>query len=145
MKNDNHYAEIIGTAMALTVINNYKEMLDADVLVPAPSFGSTFNHSYALCETISAHLNKTMNLNLLVNNAIDKVRNITLHRLSTREEREEAVEGMFEKNSSISVMGKDVILIDDLLTTGDTKKKCIKILKENGAKKVMVYVAAGNV
>jgi len=37
MKNDNGYAELIGTAMALTVVNNYKEMLDADILVPSPS------------------------------------------------------------------------------------------------------------
>lgn len=145
MKSDHQLAELIGTAMAMTIINNYKELLDADILVPAPSFGTVDNHSYALCKIISEHLKQRMNVNTLVNNAINKVKDITLHQLPTREEREDAVNGMFVEHGSISVMAKDVILIDDLLTTGDTKRECIRILKENGAKRVWVYVAAGNV
>ena len=60
-------------------------------------------------------------------------------------ERQEAVEGMFVSSDKISILGKNVILVDDLLTSADTKGECLKILKKYGAKKIWVYVAAGNV
>lgn len=52
---------------------------------------------------------------------------------------------MFTAAQNIDVEGKDVILVDDMLTTGDTKSECIRILKNNGVRKIWIYVAAGNV
>lgn len=41
-----------------------------------------------------------------------------------------------------NVMGANIILIDDVLTTGSTAKECTKVLKEAGAKSVCVNVLA---
>lgn len=65
--------------------------------------------------------------------------------LSSRADREEEVKGMFIAKNDIDIMKKNVLLVDDLLTTGDTKSECIRILKNNGALKIWVYVTAGNV
>lgn len=145
LKDNTRYAEPIGIAMAMTMINNYKEMLNADLLVPVPSYNKISNHATALCETISNHVEKTLEIKLQVHNALKKITNIKLHNLPTRAEREEAVKGMFTSSNEISVEGKNIILVDDLLTTGHTKSECIRILKMHGAHKVWVFVAAGNV
>jgi predicted amidophosphoribosyltransferase len=40
------------------------------------------------------------------------------------------------------VVGKKIILCDDVMTTGYTLNKCSEILKKNGAKTVIAAVAA---
>ena len=37
---------------------------------------------------------------------------------------------------------KNVIIFDDILTTGATANECARILKENGAKKILVLTIA---
>lgn len=49
----------------------------------------------------------------------------------------QATEGVREK-----ISGKNIVLIDDVYTSGSTVKEAIKILKENGAKKITIFVLA---
>jgi len=144
LKDDSSFAEPIGTAMALAIINKYKILQDANLLVPIPSYEKLKNHSYALCEIICDHL-QTSGITVSINPALRKIKDIKLHMLSNLDERQEAVHGMFESTADVAVRGKDVILLDDILTSGDTKGECIRILKMNGVRKIWVYVAAGNV
>lgn len=53
--------------------------------------------------------------------------------------------GAFKILNKNLVNGKKVIIIDDVITTGSTLNECAKILKENGAKKIIVAVVAKNV
>ncbi len=48
--------------------------------------------------------------------------------------------GVFDVNTKISLKGKNVLLLDDVVTTGSTTNECAKMLKIYGAKNV--YVAA---
>jgi predicted amidophosphoribosyltransferase len=144
LKDNFDFAAPIGTAMALAIMNKYRVLQDADLLVPVPSYGQSRNSSSALCEVIANHL-ANKGISISVNNALRKIKDITLHKLGSLKEREEAVIGMFEATREISVLGKDVILLDDILTSGDTKGECIKLLKKNGAGQIWVYVAGGNV
>ena len=52
------------------------------------------------------------------------------------QERIENVKGSFK--ASDEVEGKKVILVDDVFTTGSTAKECAKVLKEKGAKSIVV-------
>jgi len=143
LKDDHEFSQPIGESMAMTLLNNYREMLDADFLVPVPSYGNNSDHSMAICEVISEHIRKVMNIKIKVQNALKKILDTKLHMLPSGPARKEMVNDMFVSNEGISVTGKNIILVDDLLTTGDAKSKCMKILKLNGAKKIWVYVAAG--
>lgn len=46
------------------------------------------------------------------------------------------------EKSKGKIIGKDIILVDDVCTTGTTLNKCAKILKYNGAKKITAFVIA---
>lgn len=47
------------------------------------------------------------------------------------------VDGAREK-----ISGKNIVLVDDVYTSGSTAKEAIKVLKENGAKKITIFVLA---
>ncbi len=55
-----------------------------------------------------------------------------------RIQRLEHIEKAYEFNSKNKQIFDEIILIDDILTTGATTEACAKILKENGIKKVNV-------
>ncbi|MFA5392529.1 MAG: ComF family protein [Candidatus Paceibacterota bacterium] len=52
------------------------------------------------------------------------------------------IQGVFQVNNENNLKHKTIILIDDIYTTGATMEEAAKILKENGAKKVIGLVLA---
>lgn len=57
-------------------------------------------------------------------------------------ERVENLKNSIVFNGNTSVKGKTVLLCDDVKTTGATLSQCVKILEENGAKKVCCICVA---
>ena len=57
----------------------------------------------------------------------------------TKAERAQNIKGAFEVNRPESVAGKNVLLIDDVFTTGATANEAAKILKKAGAGKVFIF------
>ncbi len=49
----------------------------------------------------------------------------------------------FKCTDASLIKGKDILLIDDVATTGATLKECALVLKKNGAKKIGAAVVAG--
>jgi ComF family protein len=64
---------------------------------------------------------------------------------SSRNKRLNQLENEFYVSDKHSVEGKDVILIDDVVTTGATLSSCTKVLKKAGAKSVSAVVFAQKV
>jgi competence protein ComFC len=60
----------------------------------------------------------------------------------TRKERVSGMSGVYELKPGCVVMGKKVILVDDVLTTGATMEACAKVLKSAGASSVWGLVLA---
>lgn len=60
----------------------------------------------------------------------------------SREERLRNVKGAFAVRDSISFKGKNLLLIDDVYTTGATVNECARVLKKAGAKEVAVFTLA---
>jgi ComF family protein len=57
-------------------------------------------------------------------------------------ERQDNVKGAFAVPDPGLVKGKNVLLIDDLFTTGSTVKECAKVLRQAGARRVEVLTVA---
>ncbi len=60
----------------------------------------------------------------------------------TTTERKENVRGCFDIKTPEKVKGKNIILIDDVFTTGSTMTEASLELKRNGAKKILALVFA---
>ena len=60
----------------------------------------------------------------------------------TRPQRVENIRGAFRVRYPSRVSGRNVLLLDDVLTTGTTVSECARILRKAGADKVWVATVA---
>jgi len=60
----------------------------------------------------------------------------------TRHQRRANVKGAFKVKERSKVAGRDILLIDDVLTTGTTAAECARVLKRAGAGRIYVATVA---
>ncbi|MBY0376639.1 ComF family protein, partial [Patescibacteria group bacterium] len=63
-------------------------------------------------------------------------------RIENRSERLKNIVGVFATNKNFDVKNRNIILIDDVTTTGGTLSEAKKVLKEAGARKVIAFTIA---
>ena len=63
----------------------------------------------------------------------------------SRRQRAENVKGAFTLTNPEKVRGMCVLLLDDVLTTGETVNQCVRALKNGGASPVVVLTVARTV
>jgi ComF family protein len=63
----------------------------------------------------------------------------------SRSQRAANVKGAFSLKGSDKIKGKGVLLLDDVLTTGETVNQCVRVLKDGGARDVAVLTIARTV
>lgn len=89
-------------------------------------------------ELIARHLSENVRTDILCK----KVHTDSQVSIKDRKDRLTNLAGSFAVKNLEAVNGKNIILIDDVCTTGATIKEAKKVLKEAGAKKVMAVVVA---
>lgn len=75
-------------------------------------------------------------------NILTKEKNTIPQTKSNRSERLKKLENAFVINRGFDLRNKNIVLIDDVVTTGSTLQECAKILKASGASKVIAIVWA---
>lgn len=118
------------------------EFWPIDILVPVPiSEGSLkqrgFNQTEVLAKEISKHIKTKVDSKSLI-----RVKETPSQRELSREEREKNLLCAFQLKDNSKVKGKNVLLIDDVYTTGSTSKECTRVLLEGGAQRVSVLTWA---
>ena len=89
-----------------------------------------YNQTELLAEQIANHFQIPLR-----NDIIYQKKDKTSQTRLKKEQREKAMQGVFSAQKDLK--DKNVILIDDILTTGSTLKECALALKEKGAKDIM--------
>lgn len=110
----------------------------ADILVPIPMHPIKqkirgFNHSELLCAYLSHATGIPYSAKLLY-----KVRLTGEQKKLAAEERRRNIRGSFEVDGLVK--GLNIVIVDDVFTTGATAYECARVLKSRGAKHV--YLAA---
>lgn len=122
----------------------YKKILTSgiryDLIVPVPmSKKKQLSRGYNQAEIFAKALGERLNVPVKSNVLIKVDSEIEQHTLNS-EERAENVKHQFSTDSKISLENKNVILCDDVMTTGSTINYCAGLLKKMGAKSVTVAV-----
>lgn len=137
------YSVPLGLALAECVKNMHKELLDMDLIVPMPLFETELKVSKKGVEYNQAvELTKVLSNEVGIHyiEAVAKTREKRMKGL-TREERKEAVKGLYKVTKANQVKGKQILLVDDVSTSGATASECSKTLIDAGATTVNVLVA----
>ena len=109
---------------------------DPDIVVPVPSHPSRVRQrGYSQASLIAIELGRRMNV-AVSTEALVRVRNAPSQlETESREDRWANVQGGFKSESRVE--GSNVLLVDDLVTTGSTASACAAALKMAGARRVI--------
>ena len=116
--------------------------LSIDTIVPVPMYWLRrlwrgTNNPDLLAESLSNQLGVPFDPRCLV-----RVRSTEQQSLLPASERPANVRGAFRLRGSRDIVGKTLLVVDDILTTGATCHEAAKVLKQAGAKAVHVCVVA---
>ena len=112
--------------------------------VPVPSSSEKLKkRGYNQAEMLAGWVAKDLGIPLW-KDALEKTRKTASLRLSTGQERRSILEGAFAvpESACAKVSGADILLVDDVVTTGSTADACAIALKDAGAKSVSVLCFA---
>ena len=113
-----------------------------DFIVPVPLHPvkrreREFNQAERLAGHLSAAIKIPLNMKLL-----RRVAPTMTQTLLTRGQRAENMRGAFAVRSGIKLNGENIILVDDVFTTGATTNACARALRAAGAGDVCVWTVA---
>ena len=138
------YGRILEELADLSVMENFREA----ILVPIPLSGGRrrergYNQAELICEElIKLDIEKNLRLE---KNVLQKIID-TRHqaRIENRAERLKNVVGSFavKIENADKIKNRNIILIDDITTTGATLSEARKILKQGGARKLIAFTIA---
>ena len=136
------YGKIMEELSELSMFENFRD----PILIPIPLSSKRlrergFNQALLICEKIKS-LDKE-NIFTLETKILIKPKD-TKHQaqIENRNERLKNLIGSFAIKKKKKIQGRNIILIDDVTTTGATFAEAKKILKSHGAKKVIAFAVA---
>lgn len=135
LKNDDSQAKILGECVGRAI-----ELLNwtPDYIVPVPMKPSQQHNRFKeLLKSAAEHFNDDIEVKL---NGLKTVKEVEGYKQMNALERAEAIKGAFDTDYT---WGRaKILLIDDVYTTGETTRECVRILKANGAGEVHVMAIA---
>ena len=114
----------------------------SDYIIPVPiHLTRMLKRKYNQASLLSTHLSKIYSKPVLYTTLLRSKATQSQGHLSTKE-RKQNVSGVFTVKYPEKIKDKNILLIDDVFTTGATVNECAKVLKKNGAKRVFVLTFA---
>lgn len=135
LKNRRYLGEVIGRLIE-EKIKKIVLAEDVDLIIPVPiSKKRKRSRGYNQVEDILKHVG-------IGYSTLKRVKNtLPMHSLLDKKLRKENVSGSFE--SELAVEGRNILIVDDIVTTGSTIREVIKTLEKNGRpRKVIVFTFA---
>lgn len=117
-------------------------IIQNDIIIPVPLtkeklYKRGFSQTLLIAKEIGKYYNLPVYSNILI-----KYKETPAQSTLPREKRLKNLEGSFKVAQKEKIQNKNILLFDDVYTTGATVRECSKILKENGAKGINVLTIA---
>ncbi|MEK7175449.1 MAG: ComF family protein [Patescibacteria group bacterium] len=138
------YSKILEELSERKIMENFCK----PILIPIPLSKERFqergfNQAELICQEL-IKIDNNQNYELK-NNILIKIKNTPQQvNLKNRKERLKNLAGCFviENKNMVEIKNRNIILIDDVTTTGATLKEAKKILKKSGAKNIIAFTIA---
>jgi len=148
---ENMYGRIIEEIADLRVMNNFQN----PILIPIPLSRKRnnergYNQALLICNNLikidnqNAHLRHGVDVHfILEKNILIKTKDMEHQaRIENRQKRIKNIIGSFAVKNKDIIKNRNIILIDDVTTTGATLNEAKKVLREAGAKKIIAFTIA---
>ena len=87
---------------------------------------------------MAKYIGKSLNIEVSTNNLI-KYKHTKEQNKLDKSNRMINLKDSFKLKRPLEVRGKKILLIDDIVTTGSTFTECAKVLKANGAERIIAF------
>ena len=123
-------------------LKEFFERYNIDYIIPVPlhikrESERGYNQAGYIAKEVAKEFNKEYYPNIL-----RRVKNTKAQSGLARGDRQSNIKDAFKVEWKECIEGKNILIVDDVITTGGTVRECSKVLKENGAKKVFVLALA---
>ena len=114
-----------------------------DIIIPVPIHAKRKKQrGYNQSELIAKEIAKLQSKLQYDNKILQKEKNTVPQSSLSKEQRKQNVQNVYKLVNQEKIRNKKIILLDDIYTTGNTVNACAKLLKENGAKEIIVLTIA---
>ncbi|NLC87452.1 MAG: ComF family protein [Clostridiaceae bacterium] len=141
--NDKSYLYKIFSEIITKNKKTYRILKKYDIITPVPIHRKRkkqrgYNQSYLIAKEISININTL----ILENKILKKTKNNIEQSSLKKEQRAQNVKNVYVLEKSEKIKNKNIVLFDDIYTTGNTVNEISRILKENGANKILILTIA---
>jgi len=127
---------ILGNSKNCELLKKY------DLIIPVPMHKKKMQkRGYNQTELITQKLSKFLEIPTR-NDILIKVVNTTTQSKLSGKARKSNIQHAFLVENDWNVDNRNIILLDDIYTTGATSEECARILKDSGAKEILVVALA---
>ncbi len=131
----------IFSKLMIDYIKDNPEIAEVDLVTVVPLHKERlrereFNQSLLLAGPVSKEYS------LLLANTLEKTRRTRYQNELSKSERLENLDGAFTLSPGAQIKDKNILLVDDIMTTGSTLEECAKALLSGGAKSVTSFTLA---
>ena len=118
-----------------------EKIKEYDYIVPVPmSENKEKSRGYNQTKLITSIISKR--LKIKESNNLKKVNNTLTQGKLNRLERINNIEGIYYIENNLEFIGKRIVLLDDIYTTGSTIEECARVISKSGAKEIFVIILA---
>ena len=132
-----HKKRYISYHIAEIIYDRLKESdIYFDIIIPIPLYGDKERErSFNQASIIGKYIGRMGEVDV-DDKTLIRARNTISQNKLTKEERRENLDGAFDVINRNNIINKNILLIDDIFTTGATINECSRILLENRARNV---------
>ncbi len=113
-----------------------------DLILPVPLHNlKKAERGYNQIDYLAKGISKKTGIKSKIN-ILKRIRYTESQTIMTLKERELNIANAFKVKNKNKIIGKNLLIVDDVITTGSTVKECAKALKSNGANLVYACSAA---
>lgn len=127
------------------ILNNekiYSFLKKYDIMICVPMYSKKKHlRGYNQSELIAKEIAKKLAIKLQANNLI-KVRDTKKQSTLTKSQRKINLKDAFKIQKNEKIKDKNIILFDDIFTTGNTVEECSRMLKQAGAANIVILTLA---